>query len=66
MFSFAMSSGLASDSDKFKIIIMLCRAQKFGKYGTLQKFRFFVQLTTAWLISNFSRNLVSFKKDVMS
>ena len=27
MFSFAMTSGLASDSDKFKIIIMLRRAQ---------------------------------------
>ena len=30
MFSFAMTSGLASDSDKFKIIITLRRAQKFG------------------------------------
>ena len=29
MFSFAMTSGLASDSDKFKIIITLRRAQKF-------------------------------------
>ena len=28
MFSFAMTSGLASDSDKFKIIITLRRAQK--------------------------------------
>ena len=30
MFSFAMTSGLASDSDKFKIIITLHRVQKFG------------------------------------
>ena len=30
MFSFAMTSGLASHSDKFKIIITLRRAQKFG------------------------------------
>ena len=33
MFSFAMTSDLASDSDKFKIIIMLRRAQKFGDTG---------------------------------
>ena len=33
MFSFAMTSGLASDSDKFKIIITLRRAQKFGDSG---------------------------------
>ena len=33
MFNFAMSSGLASDSDKFKIIITLRRAQKFGDTG---------------------------------
>ena len=33
MFSFAMTSGLASDSDKFKIIITLRRAQKFGDMG---------------------------------
>ena len=43
MFSFVMTSGLASDSDKFKIIITLRQAQKFGDiYGTLEKFRFFV------------------------
>ena len=30
MFSFAMTGGLTSDSDKFKIIITLRRAQKFG------------------------------------
>ena len=33
MLSFAMTSGLASDSDKFKIIITLRRAQKFGDTG---------------------------------
>ena len=33
MFSFAMTSGLASVSDKFKIIITLRRAQKFGDTG---------------------------------
>ena len=33
MFSFAMTSGLASDSDKFKIIITLRRAQKIGDSG---------------------------------
>ena len=33
MFSFAMTSGSASDSDKFKIIITLRRAQKFGDTG---------------------------------
>ena len=31
MLSFAMTSGLASDFDKFKIIITLRRAQKFLK-----------------------------------
>ena len=30
MISFANTSGLASDSDKFKIIVTLRRAQKFG------------------------------------
>ena len=33
VFSFAITSGLASDSDKFKIIITLRRAQKFGDSG---------------------------------
>ena len=40
MFSFAMTSGLASDSDKFKIIITLCRAQKFGDTGPYKNFDF--------------------------
>ena len=33
MFSLAMTSGLASVFDKFKIIITLRRAQKFGDTG---------------------------------
>ena len=41
MFSFAMTSGLASDSDKFKIIITLRRAQKFGDTGPYKNFIFF-------------------------
>ena len=35
-----MTSGLASDSDKFKIIIMLRRAQKFGDMGPYKNFNF--------------------------
>ena len=38
MFSFAMSSGLASD--KFKIIITLRRAQKFEDTGPYENFDF--------------------------
>ena len=40
MFSFAMTSGLASDSDQFKIIITLRRAQKFGDSGPYKNFDF--------------------------
>ena len=40
MFSFAMTSGLASDSGKFKIIITLPRAQKFGDSGPYKNFDF--------------------------
>ena len=47
MFSFAMTSGLASDSDKFKIIITLRRAQKFGDTGPYKNFDFF-RLTVYW------------------
>ena len=42
MFSFAMTSGLASDSDKFKIIITLRRAQKFGKSGPYKNLVFWL------------------------
>ena len=48
MFSFAMTTGLASDSDKFKIIITLRRAQKFGDTGPYKNFDFlFNRLLTA-------------------
>ena len=40
MFSFAKTSGLASDSDKFKIIITLRRAEKFGDTGPYGNFDF--------------------------
>ena len=40
MFSFAMTSGLASDSDKFKITITLRRAHKFGDTGPYKNFDF--------------------------
>ena len=38
MFSFAMTSGLASVFDKFKILITLRRAQKFGDTGPCKNF----------------------------
>ena len=40
MFSFAMTSGLASDSDKFKITTTLRRAQKFGDTRPYKNFNF--------------------------
>ena len=40
MFSFAMTSGLASDSDKFKIIITLRRVQKNGVTRPYKNFIF--------------------------
>ena len=40
MFNFAMTSGLASDSDKFKITITLRWAQKFGDTGPYKNFDF--------------------------
>ena len=40
MFSFAMTSGLASESDEFKIIITLRRAQKVGDSGPYKNFDF--------------------------
>ena len=54
MFSFnAMTSGLASDSDKFKITITLRRAQKFGDKGTIQKFLFSCLSCTMKAASNY-------------
>ena len=40
MLSFAMTSGLASDSDKFKLAIALRRAQQFGDTGPYTIFVF--------------------------
>ena len=40
MFSFAMTSGLASDSDKIEIIITLRRGHKFGDTGPFKNFEF--------------------------
>ena len=42
MFSFAMTSGLASDSDKFKILITLRRVQKNRDTWPYKNFIFFV------------------------
>ena len=45
MFSFAMTSGLASDSDKLKIIITLWRTQTFGDMGPHKNFIFLIKLS---------------------
>ena len=42
MFSSAMTSGSASDSDKFETIIKLRRAQIFGDTGLYKNFDFFI------------------------
>ena len=60
VFSFAMTSGLASDSDKFKIIITLRRAQKFGDSGPYKNFYFLYNPLMTKVFCNFSRNLASF------
>ena len=65
MFSFAMTSGLASDSDKFKIIRTLRRVQKFGDSGPHKNFDFLFNPPMHDFFRNFSRNLLSFKKDAM-
>ena len=49
----AMTSGLASDSDKFKIIITLRRAQKFGHTGPYKNFDFFVNRLYLAFFRNF-------------
>ena len=56
----AMTSGLASDSDKFKIIITLPRAQKFGDSGPYKNFDFLYNPLMTKVFCNFSRNLASF------
>ena len=63
MFSFAMTSGLASDSDKFKIIITLRRAQEFGDTGPYKNFDFLFNPHMPDVFCNFSLNLESFIKD---
>ena len=60
VFSFAMTSGLASDSDKFKIIITLRLAQKFGDSGPYKNFDFLYNPLMTKFFCNFSRNLASF------
>ena len=56
---YAMTSGLASDSDKFKIIITLRRAQKFDS-GPYKNFDFLYNPLMTKVFCNFSRNLASF------
>ena len=63
MFSFAMTSGLASDSDKFKIIITLCWAQKFGDTGPYKNLVFSFNPLVPEVFCNFSQNPASLKKD---
>ena len=65
MFSFAMTSGLASDSDKFKIIITLRRAQKFGDSGPYKNFDFLYNPYLHDFFRNFSQNLASHIWDAM-
>ena len=65
MFSFAMTSGLASDSDKFKIIITLRRAQKFGDSGPYKNFDFLYNPYLHDFFRNFSQNQASLKWDAM-
>ena len=60
MFSFAMTSGLASDSDKFKIIITLRGVQKIGDSGPNKNFDFLYNPLMTKVFCNFSRNLASF------
>ena len=56
MFSFAMASGLASDSDKLKFIITLHWAQKFGDTGPYKNFYFLYNPLLHELFRNFSWN----------
>ena len=49
-----MTSGLASDSDKFKIIITLRRAQKFGDMGPHKNFVFLINPFLPEFFCNFS------------
>ena len=64
MFSFAMTGGLASDSNKIKIIITLRWAQKFGDTGPYKNLVFSFNPHLPKVCCNFSRNLASCIKDV--
>ena len=54
MFSFAMTSALTSDSDEFKIIKTLRRAQKFGDMGLHKNFVFLINPFLPGFFCNFS------------
>ena len=56
MFSFAMTSGLASDSDKFKITITLRPAQKNSDTGPHKNFIFLINPFLPKFLCNFSQN----------
>ena len=53
MFSFAMTSSLASDSGKFKIIITLRLAQKFGDTTPYKNFDFLTVYQRRFFFSKF-------------
>ena len=58
MFSFAKTSGLANDSDKFKIIMTLRRAEKFGDTGPYENFDFLFNPPLHDFFRNSSRNFL--------
>ena len=63
MFSFVMTCGLASDSDKFKFITTLRQALKFVDTEPYKYFDFLFNPLMHDFYRNFSRNLVSFNKE---
>ena len=54
MFSFALTSGLASDSDKFKIIITMRWVHKFGDVGPYKNLDFIVNRLEPAVFRNLS------------
>ena len=56
MFSFVMTSGLASDSDKFKFITTLRRAQKFGDTEPYKNSNFLFNPSTVVFFIKFELN----------
>ena len=52
MFSFAMTSGMASDSDKFEIIKTLSQTQKCGDTGPYKNFilYFYCDTQQVWFL----------------